>query len=186
MIDVKELKVINSKIDKVVDSVINDDTQIKQLKLDGNHLLAIPQHFDFMSLTNIGVVEAVASKNHIPCSCSLLNILDSIMGYSQATTFFQDNSCVSPLEFNGQPMLVMLQRCKSSGQMEATSTTIKKIRKSKKIRDRERKKQKLTRRNEEDEQEDEIIVNKQMSVNFSSSILSRLLKLFIFIFCFWC
>ena len=28
MIEVKELKVINSKIDKVVDSVINDDTQV--------------------------------------------------------------------------------------------------------------------------------------------------------------
>ena len=79
MIDVHELKVINSKIDKVVDSVINEDTQvidelqkhsliliflfqIKHLKLDGNHLLAIPPQFDFMVTC---LVSSPMSCNHL-------------------------------------------------------------------------------------------------------------------------
>ena len=72
----------------------------------------------------------VAVKNHIPCSCSLLLLLDSQMGYTQvcdivekllisskllscllqATQFFGENFCVSPLDFNGKTMNEMLHR----------------------------------------------------------------------------
>ena len=72
----------------------------------------------------------VAVKNHIPCSCSLLLLLDSQMGYTQvshiidcekkhrvvhvhvlqASQFFAENFCVSPLDFNGKTMNEMLHR----------------------------------------------------------------------------
>ena len=80
----------------------------------------------------------VATKNHIPCSCSLLLLLDSQMGYTQvkyvnnhygddaddalrkdimaiffilqASQFFGENYCVSPLDFNGKTMSEMLHR----------------------------------------------------------------------------
>jgi hypothetical protein len=37
------------------------------------------------SLTNLGIKKMIAVKNHIPCSCSLLVLLDSHMGYTEVT-----------------------------------------------------------------------------------------------------
>ena len=46
-------------------------------------------------------------KNHIPCSCSLLSVLDSLVGDHQSNFIFQDNFCVSPLDYNGHTMYSM-------------------------------------------------------------------------------
>ena len=37
----------------------------------------------FQSVATLGIKRMVAVKNHIPCSCSLLLLLDSQMGYTQ-------------------------------------------------------------------------------------------------------
>ena len=79
------------------------------------------------SMKLLGIKEIVAEKNHIPCSCSLLLLLDSHMAYMQveqdrlalphphphphqASQFFTDNFCVSPLDYNGKSMSEMLHR----------------------------------------------------------------------------
>ena len=49
-------------------------------------------------------------KNHVPCSCSLLSILSSLLGEYQANRLFSENFCVSPLEFNGHTMMEMWDR----------------------------------------------------------------------------
>ena len=48
MLGVQELSIINSKIDKVGENIISGETQVKSVKLEGNHLLAIPADFDYM------------------------------------------------------------------------------------------------------------------------------------------
>ena len=65
-------------------------------------------------------------KNHVPCSCSLLSILSSLLGEyqvlsliqgtvtntppPQANRLFSENFCVSPLEFNAHTMMEMWHR----------------------------------------------------------------------------
>ena len=88
------------KVDKVLDSLSREDTQLKVLSVEGNHLLALPDDFDvqvhiysqrsfstlqphLQSIALLGIARMVATKNHIPCSCSLLLLLDSQMGYTQ-------------------------------------------------------------------------------------------------------
>ena len=67
MLGVQELNIINSKIDKVGqvqvqvqvvtpglqvrENVISQETQVKRIHLEGNHLLAVPQDFDYMVFT---------------------------------------------------------------------------------------------------------------------------------------
>ena len=71
MLGVQELNIINSKIDKVGqvqgqgqgqvqvvtpglqvrENVISQETQVKRIHLEGNHLLAVPQDFDYMVYT---------------------------------------------------------------------------------------------------------------------------------------
>ena len=48
MLGVVELSIINSKIDKVGENILSAESQIKSVKLEGNHLLAIPADFDYM------------------------------------------------------------------------------------------------------------------------------------------
>ena len=77
--------------------------------------------------------QLVSTKNHVPCSCSLLSVLLSLLGdhkvgrsaqykghlkiFSlQANKLFSQNFCVSPLEFNGLTMAEMLLR--SGGEIE--------------------------------------------------------------------
>ena len=78
--------------------------------------LIVPETEQFVSL-----------KNHVPCSCSLLSVLLSLLGdhkvgradpensfsknfSAQANKLFSQNFCVSPLEFNGLTMAEMLLR----------------------------------------------------------------------------
>ena len=63
MLGVQELNIINSKIDRIHENVISEesqvrwsaikhnpryDVQVKSVRLEGNHLLAIPDDFDYM------------------------------------------------------------------------------------------------------------------------------------------
>ena len=64
MLGVEELNIINSKIDKIHENVISEESQVwtgaiqdtysryryqvKTVNLEGNHLLAIPDDFDYM------------------------------------------------------------------------------------------------------------------------------------------
>ena len=48
MLGVVELSIINSKIDKVGGNILSAESQIKSVNLEGNHLLAIPDDFDYM------------------------------------------------------------------------------------------------------------------------------------------
>ena len=54
MLGVQELSIINSKIDKVGGNILSAESQVKSVKLEGNHLLAIPADFDYMVRIYIG------------------------------------------------------------------------------------------------------------------------------------
>ena len=54
MLGVQELSIINSKIDKVGGNILSAESQVKSVKLEGNHLLAIPAEFDYMVRIYIG------------------------------------------------------------------------------------------------------------------------------------
>ena len=47
MVNVQELRVVNSKVDKVLDRLNQQDTELRELSLEGNHLLALPDNFDY-------------------------------------------------------------------------------------------------------------------------------------------
>ena len=51
MLGVGELSIINSKIDKIRENIISDETQVKHVRLEGNHLLAVPDEFDYSVVT---------------------------------------------------------------------------------------------------------------------------------------
>lgn len=66
IVGLHQLKVINSKIDRVVSAVVAGDTRVGHTTLDGNHLLAIPDTFDFK------VIDLKISANKIHCCLLLL------------------------------------------------------------------------------------------------------------------
>ena len=55
MLGVEELNIVNSKIDKIKENIISDETQVKNVRLEGNHLLAVPDDFDYSVGTRIFV-----------------------------------------------------------------------------------------------------------------------------------
>ena len=61
MLGVDELNIVNSKIDKIKENIISDETQVKNVRLEGNHLLAVPDDFDY----SVSMRSSVAVLNHL-------------------------------------------------------------------------------------------------------------------------
>ena len=59
MLGVEELNIVNSKIDKIKENIISDETQVKNVRLEGNHLLAVPDDFDY----SVGIQISVSLMN---------------------------------------------------------------------------------------------------------------------------
>ena len=163
MLGVEELNIINSKIDKIHENVISEESQVwtgaiqdtysryryqsgqncqagrkssprypGRLRLHGLCLRSEERNnFLFNNSSQTLIVpeteQFVSIKNHVPCSCSLLSVLLSLLGDhkvgragpensfsknfpAQANKLFSQNFCVSPLEFNGLTMAEMLLR----------------------------------------------------------------------------
>ncbi|CAH0395752.1 unnamed protein product [Bemisia tabaci] len=91
----------NNKIDSIRELAILDSQNIDAVKLEGNHILDVPQpHLIVLDVMK----EVVVSKNHFPCDCRIHWLLASPLVAGNLTLFLQENFCISPLEFNGKPM----------------------------------------------------------------------------------
>ena len=118
MTDVDEIRIVSNKIDRVEDFALPGQNSVKSLILEGNHILEIPS---LAALQEIHVEKVVVVKNHFPCNCRVIYLLESILGRSEH--FLTANKCISPLTLNGQPMISMnqnglLRQCDRSAVLE--------------------------------------------------------------------
>ena len=104
MTEVDEIRIANNKIDKIEENALPSRNSVKRLVLEGNHVLQIPP---LSALEEIQVDEVAVTKNHFPCNCRVIYLLESVLGRSEH--FLEVNKCISPLTLNGQPMITMKQ-----------------------------------------------------------------------------
>lgn len=114
MSNVETLNILNNKIDAIHELNISYSHRVKQLKLQGNHLLDTPEPG---AITLDGIDQLVVVNNHFPCGCHIHTLLDSPLanGTYQQGDFLRNNFCISPLEVNGRRMseidLYSIGRC---------------------------------------------------------------------------
>lgn len=112
MTDVEELRIVKNKIDRLEDFSLPSQNTVKNLILEGNHILAVPS---LSALEDIRVESITVVNNHFPCNCRVVYLMESVMGTS-SPHFLDNNKCISPLSLNGLPMSRMkqtgfLQKC---------------------------------------------------------------------------
>merc|ERR1711956_189853 len=118
MSDVEEIRIVSNKIDRLEDFALPSQNSVKSLILEGNHILEVPS---LSALQQIHVEKVTVVKNHFPCNCRVIYLLESVLGRSEH--FLNSNKCISPLTLNGQPMISMkqnglLRQCDRSAVLE--------------------------------------------------------------------
>ncbi|XP_050545012.1 leucine-rich repeat-containing G-protein coupled receptor 4 [Daktulosphaira vitifoliae] len=105
---VGSLNILNNKIDSLQKLVVTRQNQVKHFRFNGNHVLDSPRKgmVDIVALDGFSMM-----SNHFPCDCHLFRFLDKRpFGRNASTDWFSGkNFCISPLEFNGQPISVVKQ-----------------------------------------------------------------------------
>ncbi|XP_055684810.1 chondroadherin [Lutzomyia longipalpis] len=108
------LNILNNKIDSIQELNITAAHFIRQIKLQGNHLLETP---DPETMIIEGVENLIVVNNHFPCGCHIHTLLETPLanGTHSGSDFLSKNFCISPLEVNGRPMsdldLYAIGRC---------------------------------------------------------------------------
>lgn len=100
MMHIGSLNLINNKIDAIQGFHIRKISNVRIIRLHGNHLLETPQR---SSVIIEGVETISVIKNHFPCDCHLHSLLSSPL-VNNSYDFRNNNFCISPLEVNGKPI----------------------------------------------------------------------------------
>jgi len=104
MTEVDEIRITSNKIDRIEEHAFPSRNTVTSLILEGNHVLEVPP---LSALEDIEVEKVTVVKNHFPCNCRVIYLLESKLGRSKH--FLNVNKCISPLTLNGQPMITMIQ-----------------------------------------------------------------------------
>ena len=80
MTDVEEIRIVSNKIDRLEDFALPSQNSVKSLILEGNHILEEPS---LSALQQIHVEKVTVVKNHFPCNCRVIYLLESVLGRSE-------------------------------------------------------------------------------------------------------
>ncbi|KAI4503531.1 hypothetical protein M0802_000934 [Mischocyttarus mexicanus] len=99
---VNHLNILNNKIDLIERFHLREENTVNILRFHGNHVLEAPRHANDIIL-EVNSISAI--DNHFPCDCQAHNILDSDFVNGSAIEFKRKNYCISPIEYNNEPMI---------------------------------------------------------------------------------
>ncbi|KAL1505158.1 hypothetical protein ABEB36_004780 [Hypothenemus hampei] len=131
---VKNLNILNNKIDSIQFLNFTWEQRIGHLRFQGNHILEIPKAETLL----VEVDKLTVIQNHFPCDCRIHSLLDGPLANGSMLHFISRNYCISPLEVNGMPMNTIdidsIGRCQeevTKGNLEAikdiTNTSAQRI-----------------------------------------------------------
>ena len=108
MTDVEEIRIVSNKIDRLEDFALPSQNSVKSLILEGNHILEVPS---LSALQQIHVEKVTVVKNHFPCNCRVIYLLESVLGRSEhfLNRYVIDSLCINLWRFR----LEKMQTCPS-------------------------------------------------------------------------